>query len=99
MNYNFDEIITRRGSNCIKWDEAEDPDIIPLWVADMVGHDAACARVLNFCDRTYDGGADIRILKDAVRVGTEGAVFKHQLLGIAQRLLACDVTSHESHIL
>ena len=38
MKYNFDEIITRRGSNCIKWDEAEDPDIIPLWVADMDFH-------------------------------------------------------------
>lgn len=38
MNYNFDEIITRRGSNCLKWDEAEDPDIIPLWVADMDFH-------------------------------------------------------------
>lgn len=38
MNYNFDEIITRRGSNCIKWDEAEAPDIIPLWVADMDFH-------------------------------------------------------------
>lgn len=38
MNYNFNEIITRRGSNCIKWDEAEDPDIIPLWVADMDFH-------------------------------------------------------------
>ncbi len=38
MNYNFDEIVTRRGSNCIKWDEAEDPNIIPLWVADMDFH-------------------------------------------------------------
>ena len=38
MNYNFDEIVTRRGSNCIKWDEAEDPDIIPMWVADMDFH-------------------------------------------------------------
>ena len=38
MKYNFDEIITRRRSNCIKWDEAEDPDIIPLWVADMDFH-------------------------------------------------------------
>ena len=51
MNYNFDEIITRRGSNCIKWDEAEDPDIIPLWVADMDFHvypgivEALCKRV------------------------------------------------------
>ena len=38
MNYNFDEIVTRRGSNCIKWDEAEDPNIIPMWVADMDFH-------------------------------------------------------------
>ncbi len=38
MNYNFDEIVTRRGSNCIKWDEAEDPSIIPMWVADMDFH-------------------------------------------------------------
>ncbi|WP_455536669.1 MalY/PatB family protein [Prevotella koreensis] len=34
MNYNFDEIIKRRGSNCVKWDEAEE-DIMPLWIADM----------------------------------------------------------------
>ncbi len=44
MKYNFDEIIERRGTNCVKWD-AEAPrqsggwlppgGIIPLWVADM----------------------------------------------------------------
>ena len=46
MNYNFDEIIERRNTGCVKWD-AEVPrqtggrplpggkDIIPLWVADM----------------------------------------------------------------
>ena len=38
MTYDFDEIITRRGSNCVKWDEAEDPDMLPLWVADMDFH-------------------------------------------------------------
>ena len=38
MKYNFDEIVTRRGSNCVKWDEADDPDILPLWVADMDFH-------------------------------------------------------------
>jgi cystathionine beta-lyase len=31
----FDEIIERRGSGCVKWDEAPAADIIPLWVADM----------------------------------------------------------------
>ncbi|MBO4786259.1 MAG: aminotransferase class I/II-fold pyridoxal phosphate-dependent enzyme, partial [Prevotella sp.] len=38
MKYNFDEIVTRRGSNCVKWDEADDPDILPLWVADLDFH-------------------------------------------------------------
>ncbi|MBD5189676.1 MAG: pyridoxal phosphate-dependent aminotransferase [Bacteroidales bacterium] len=31
----FDETPERRGSGCMKWDEAPDPDVIPLWVADM----------------------------------------------------------------
>lgn len=44
MDYNFDEVIERRGSGCVKWDETPcslhpSPvalhDIIPLWVADM----------------------------------------------------------------
>lgn len=35
MTYDFDKIISRRGTNCVKWDEFTDPDIIPLWVADM----------------------------------------------------------------
>ena len=38
--YNFDEIVTRRHTGCVKWDEprplsVEGEDIIPLWVADM----------------------------------------------------------------
>jgi len=44
--YHFDEIIERRGTSCVKWDEeppfpvgdghpSECNDIIPLWVADM----------------------------------------------------------------
>ena len=33
--YNFDEIVVRRGTNCVKWDESDDPDMIPMWVADM----------------------------------------------------------------
>jgi cystathionine beta-lyase len=40
MLYNFDEIIPRKGSNCIKYDFARErgmphEDLIPLWVADM----------------------------------------------------------------
>jgi cystathionine beta-lyase len=35
MIYNFDEIIPRRHTNSVKWDEATQDDIIPLWVADM----------------------------------------------------------------
>ena len=35
MNYNFNELITRRGTNCVKWDAAADADVLPMWVADM----------------------------------------------------------------
>lgn len=37
MKYDFDEIVERRGTNCVKWDEAPSTlhDVIPLWVADM----------------------------------------------------------------
>ncbi|MDE5789792.1 MAG: pyridoxal phosphate-dependent aminotransferase [Muribaculaceae bacterium] len=31
----FDETPDRRGSGCMKWDEAPNGDVIPLWVADM----------------------------------------------------------------
>ena len=34
MKYDFDEIIERRGTGCVKWDESEE-GVIPLWVADM----------------------------------------------------------------
>ena len=33
--YNFDEIVERRGTGCVKWDESPSDDVIPLWVADM----------------------------------------------------------------
>lgn len=35
MNYNFDEIIPRRGTNSIKWDSVADANVLPMWVADM----------------------------------------------------------------
>ena len=33
--YNFDALVERRGTNCVKWDECPNNDVIPLWVADM----------------------------------------------------------------
>ena len=40
--YCFDEVVNRRGTSCVKWDEPvegmtkeEMADVIPLWVADM----------------------------------------------------------------
>ncbi|MDD3679992.1 MAG: MalY/PatB family protein [Mesotoga sp.] len=39
MKYNFDRIIERRGTDCIKWDHADlffgRNDLLPMWVADM----------------------------------------------------------------
>ena len=35
MNYNFDELVERRNTGCVKWDECPNNEVIPLWVADM----------------------------------------------------------------
>ncbi len=39
MKYNFDEIIDRKNTACIKWDFSKDflgeDDLLPMWVADM----------------------------------------------------------------
>jgi len=41
MKYDFDELIDRSGTSCVKWDEMPEAgvnpslDLIPLWVADM----------------------------------------------------------------
>ena len=35
MKFNFDEIVERRGTGCVKWDECPSDAVIPLWVADM----------------------------------------------------------------
>lgn len=39
MKYNFDKVVNRRGTNCLKYDFAVErnmpADILPLWVADM----------------------------------------------------------------
>ena len=48
--YNFDEPIERRGTSSVKYDMAvrrgKDPDLLPLWVADMdfrISEEAICA--------------------------------------------------------
>ncbi|MBQ7189342.1 MAG: pyridoxal phosphate-dependent aminotransferase [Kiritimatiellae bacterium] len=35
MKYDFDTFVSRRGTDCVKWDVLADNDILPLWVADM----------------------------------------------------------------
>ena len=39
MQYNFDEVIERRGTDSVKWDAVKDrwgrDDLLPMWVADM----------------------------------------------------------------
>lgn len=35
MKYNFDEHVDRRDTDCVKWDECPNPEVIPMWVADM----------------------------------------------------------------
>ena len=42
MLYDFDKLTQRRGTNSYKWDECEDPDVIPVWVADMDFETAPC---------------------------------------------------------
>ena len=35
MSAIFDEIINRRNTNSVKWDSNPDPEVLPMWVADM----------------------------------------------------------------
>lgn len=35
MKHNFDEIIPRKNTNSVKWDLANDAEVLPMWVADM----------------------------------------------------------------
>lgn len=40
MKYDFDEQISRRGTDSYKWDSAESEHVLPMWVADMDFHTA-----------------------------------------------------------
>lgn len=35
MKYDFDQIVSRRGTNSYKWDSAAEENVLPMWVADM----------------------------------------------------------------
>lgn len=52
--FDFDELVERRGTGCVKWDEMADADIIPLWVADM-DFKAAPAIQQAICQRAEHG--------------------------------------------
>ncbi len=43
MTYNFDELVNRRNTNSLKWDETSENEL-PMWVADM---DFKCADVIR----------------------------------------------------
>ena len=47
MKYDFDSIVDRRGTNCVKWDTPNNVgvppgEVIPMWVADMDFRTAPC---------------------------------------------------------
>ena len=41
MKYDFDELIDRRGTDCVKWD-SEPAGVLPMWAADMDFKTAPC---------------------------------------------------------
>ena len=43
MLYDFDKEILRRGTHCVKWDEAPE-GVLPMWVADMDFETAPCVK-------------------------------------------------------
>lgn len=53
--FNFDQPICRRNTRSVKWDETSDPEVLPLWVADMdfatapCVHEAVTRRALHPC--------------------------------------------------
>ncbi|MCM1405758.1 MAG: aminotransferase class I/II-fold pyridoxal phosphate-dependent enzyme, partial [[Clostridium] fimetarium] len=52
--FDFDAPVDRRGSGSYKWDSDSDPEVIPLWVADMDFRTAPC--VIEALRRRVDHG-------------------------------------------
>ncbi len=48
QHFDFDALVERRGSDCVKWDEAN-PEELPLWVADMDFTTAPCVQQAILC--------------------------------------------------
>ncbi len=57
-----------------------------------VGHDASRLRIFHTLDVATDVCLYGRLLEGTVALGIKGAVFEYEILGIAERLLARDVT-------
>lgn len=62
MKYDFDQIIDRRGTSCLKYDFAVErgkrEDVLPLWVADM---DFLCSRTDPEAAACLRGSRNLRI--------------------------------------
>ena len=54
MKYNFDEVLSRSGSDSIKWDEAPFGEVLPMWIADMDFKSAPA--ILNALQKRVDHG-------------------------------------------
>lgn len=54
MEYDFDRIIPRHDTNSYKWDSVDEPDILPMWVADMDFRTAPA--VVNALQRRVEHG-------------------------------------------
>ena len=58
MEYSFDTVISRRGTNCLKYDFVRErgkaEDVLPLWVADMDFQ--AAPEILNRLRESVDHG-------------------------------------------
>ena len=52
--FDFDKIIPRRGTNSYKWDEPNDADVLPMWVADMDFPTAPC--IINALKKRVEHG-------------------------------------------
>src|SRR5688500_17065098 len=54
MKYDFDEIISRRDSSSIKWDQTAFGEVLPMWIADMDFKSAP--QILNALQKRIDHG-------------------------------------------
>ena len=54
QRFDFDEIVDRRGTDCLKWDGGSADGVLPMWVADMDFRTAPC--VIEALRRRVDHG-------------------------------------------